>query len=482
MKSPNSLINALDSLTFTENGALAYNTSGNEIVDLVYQISVLNKKPIMQNSFTSTILDLYIKALKCDPVQTIAAVLYSRSILKGAGVRYYFRELLKLWVKIAPVSTITLLLEAVKNGWGYWDDWFFLFEYALEQKLEARKIFLAITAEELDKLPINGLFAKWFPRRGRVWQYVVKSLDIANVSAFRKKLTVVETTESLIRKCVDNKHWDIDYSKVPSKSFKRHSKTFEKFDIVNFTLFLEQVKAGVKQVKAGAIFPHEILFADSMNWSAKEAQWKSLPNIVRSDATFLPVLDCSGSMEGLPLQITHSLGIYLSERNRSVFKNKVLLFSHSVKWIDLGERSLQEKVRTLNNFSEVANTNFELVFKLLLNTALAEKVAPEDLPKFIVCLTDGQFDAMSCDNSTTIFSKYESAFKAAGYTLPTVVFWNLRTTSSAPEKSNRPGVILVSGSSPNAFKGALEGKTTLELLEDNLKPFMPCAERFIETL
>jgi hypothetical protein len=46
-------------------------------------------------------------------------------------------------------------------------------------------------------------------------------------------------------------------------------------------------------------------------------------------------------------------------------------------------------------------------------------------------------------------------FETAGYTLPNVVFWNVRDAGNKPVRYNERGVALVAGFSPSIMKSVL---------------------------
>ena len=57
------------------------------------------------------------------------------------------------------------------------------------------------------------------------------------------------------------------------------------------------------------------------------------------------------------------------------------------------------------------------------------------------------------DNSA--MEMIERKYKAAGYTVPQVVFWNLNSSDNVPVASDKSGAALVSGFSPSIMKAIL---------------------------
>jgi hypothetical protein len=82
-----------------------------------------------------------------------------------------------------------------------------------------------------------------------------------------------------------------------------------------------------------------------------------------------------------------------------------------------------------------------------------------------------QFDS-ACGKSCTSLDMIQNQYKSAGYTIPTLVFWNLRsdTTSDFVAVKNEKNVCLVSGFSPSILKSIIEAKvvTPYDLMREVL--------------
>ena len=73
----------------------------------------------------------------------------------------------------------------------------------------------------------------------------------------------------------------------------------------------------------------------------------------------------------------------------------------------------------------------------------------------------------------TGFETIEKKYNDAGYTMPHIVFWNLRGTDNFNNKSDQKGTTMMSGFSSNMFKLFLEGSfkpenTPWDTLKDKL--------------
>jgi len=198
---------------------------------------------------------------------------------------------------------------------------------------------------------------------------------------------------------------------------------------------------------------------------ALQAQWDALPNYV-GDANVLPMVDSSGSMtcaaggygskSGLScLDVALSLGLYFADKNKGKFKDTFLTFSNTPKLVNL-KGNVNQKIDQMNT-GEVANTNLNAAFNLILKTALDNNVPQAEMPETLVIFSDMQFDqGVKHDDSAIemIARKYE----AAGYAIPKVVFWNLNAAyGNTPVKFDKSGTALVSGFSPAVATSVLSG-------------------------
>ena len=117
----------------------------------------------------------------------------------------------------------------------------------------------------------------------------------------------------------------------------------------------------------------------------------------------------------------------------------------------------------------VENTNIERAFDLILKTAIDNNIEQSEMPKTLIVITDMEFDDTSDDDVS--YNTAKRKFEMAGYTLPTVVFWNVsqRTKGFQASKCSE-NVILVSGSSTGTFHNVINniGTTPYEFMINTL--------------
>jgi hypothetical protein len=159
---------------------------------------------------------------------------------------------------------------------------------------------------------------------------------------------------------------------------------------------------------------------------------------------------------GLPMDVSVSLGLYISERNRSIFKDAFITFSRRPKMQYL-KGSLYERIRQLETADWDQNTDLEAVYNLLLSKAVENNLTEEDMPTKILIISDMEFDSAT-NRSDTAFSMIQRKYSEAGYNMPTIIFWNVNgRIGNVPANFKTKNVGLVSGFSPSILKSILQG-------------------------
>ena len=118
--------------------------------------------------------------------------------------------------------------------------------------------------------------------------------------------------------------------------------------------------------------------------------------------------------------------------------------------------NLNEKLNQLESSEWGMNTDIEKAFVKVLDVAVKGNVPQSEMPKYIMIMSDMEFDQAS---KGTAFNTLKSRYEAAGYELPKVVFWNLKARlGNVPVTQNQENVALISGFSTNVLKSVLAAK------------------------
>jgi hypothetical protein len=311
-----------------------------------------------------------------------------------------------------------------------------------------------------------SLLAKWLRSINTSNATAVKQAKILARSMcmqekdYRKTLSFLRKKINILENNLRTKDYSFDYSKQPSGAMLKYRRAFWRNDQERYSAFLEKVVKGEAKLNTGAITPHQIV-APLLNSAQGEeskksldAAWNALEDFT-NDENSLVVVDGSGSMySGQPsaISIALSLGIYFAERNKGKFKNHFITFSENPQLVEIKGKDIAEKVRYCEAFDEVANTNIQKVFELILYTALNNNVPQEELPSTLYFITDMEFDSCTKAGNYTNFERAKILFEQYGYKLPKVVFWNVQSkTNQQPVRMHDSGAILVSGYSPRIF-------------------------------
>lgn len=438
MESKSKLVNAVrqtDSLT--ANGMVTNSTSLNSNVDMFFLAGA------SRNMSDKDIQLLFQKALVENPEVAMKVLFWARDVRGGAGERRFF----KVCAKFLNDNYKEYLEKVIKYvpEYGRWDDIFELDE----------KLVLPLIKEGINNN--NGLLAKWLPRQHDFANKVRKYLGLTP-KEYRKLVVNLSNT---VEQAMCAKEWEsIIYRTVPSVAMNKYRKAFFRNDADRFNNFISLVNEGKETIKADALFPHQLYqaFQRNENQKAVEAQWNSLPNYIQdSTEKILPVCDVSGSMTGLPMDVSVSLGVYISERNKSIFKDAFITFSAKPQMQYL-KGSLYERFRQLHNAEWGMNTDLESVYKLILNKAVENNISEDEMPTKILIISDMEFDQCARNNSDTALSMIQRMYSNAGYKMPEIIFWNVNgRIGNVPASFNSSGIGLVSGFSTSILKSILQG-------------------------
>jgi hypothetical protein len=444
---------SLSGKTLTENGMVTRVSSGEHLVDLFY------KWGASRNLTEQERLNNFTKAYDEDKVLAVKMLLWGRDVRGGAGERKYFREVYKFLAINNPSLAKDLIPFVVELG--RWDDLFVLMNTPVQQDM------LSFYSSAILKEK-NGLAAKWAPREKSSQRQVANALrDTMNLSPKEYRKTISQLTK-VVESQMCSGDWDnINFSHVPScasrlytKAFSRHTSKYAQYlsDLAN-------KKDGVK-INASSIFPHDVIrgweyLEDTDSKIRMNEQWDALPNWIPDDNNILAMVDVSGSMNApvsgtktTCMDVALSLGLYISDKTKGAFNNVVLTFSSEPQIVNLPNFSITEKLRFLSNQDWGMSTNIEKAFKKILQVAVDNKLPSEEMPKMLLILSDMQFDRASAFNGSA-YKNFKNQYKAAGYELPSIVFWNLNSKSGVPVKSDKSGVALVSGFSPSILSSIL---------------------------
>lgn len=442
----------------THNGAVTFTRSGSNLLDFYAQAGAMRKDK-------TRALDLFQKAFAEDRLKAVKILFYLRDVRGGQGERELFRTCLE-WLGTDYPEIFDKIVGFVPE-YGRFDDLFFDNEKCYE-----------VIKEQLSsdfKSDTPSLLAKWMPTINASSsttkaqaRHMAKSLGASEI-VYRKTIREIRKKIRTVEEKMSAKKWgEIDYSHVPSQASRIYKDAFKKHDETRYSEFVGKAVKGEVKINASTLYPYQIYNSVNTNYSETlEALWNQLPDYTQGKNA-LVVADVSGSMSGDPMSVAVSLALYFAERNQGQFKDHFITFSDNPKLQKVVGSNLRDKMNSIERAEWQQSTDIEKVFTMLLSTATSYMVKPEEMPSTIYIISDMQFN--SCTEwGSTAYEAFKKKYKNAGYEMPSIVFWQVNSTSSnLPVTKHEKGVAMVSGFSPVVFKMAVENKDPEQVMLDTI--------------
>lgn len=467
-------------LTYTENGATAYNTTGNAVLDLFGTIGALRSADDVRKC------RLFADAYAEDPLLATKALFYARDVREGLGERDTFRTILAYAANHHPEAVRPNI--ALIAHYGRFDDLYALMGTPLEAEMWAYvKHQLELDERAMHASKPCSLLAKWLKTPDasskRTRELGIKTaLGLGlTVYDYKRKLRALRRHLNVVETKMSARRWsEIDYAGVPSRAMRLYRNAFERHDSERFNNYLQNVAAGTERINASTLYPYDIVepfLNRCFGWVAPrqrmsdadkavlEAQWKALPDYVGSDTNAIVVADTSGSMFGRPIASAVGLAIYFAEHNRGAYHGLWMSFSRDSKVQRLSGETLEQKIAAIDMDHWDMDTNLEAAFMNVLDIAVRNAVPQDEMVKSIIVISDMEIN--ECTGSWSFYDEMRARFAAAGYELPNVVFWNVDSRHDTfHTDANRKGVQLASGQSASTFKAIIEaiGLTPTEMM------------------
>lgn len=476
---------------FTENGALAFNTTNSALLDF------FSLGGALRNREESDIKMKFKAAFNENEKYAVRTLFYIRDIRNGGlGERRTFRICLQWLSDNHP--------EIIKNNlynigfFGRFDDLFCLFD--TEKKNNVVDVVNVIgQLLSFDIIHMNNnepisLLAKWLPsintssEKTRRYARIICQYLKVKEKTYRKTLAALRKYLKVTERLMSDNDWEkIDYESVPSYAMKNYRTAFKIKDSDRFYNYLASLSKGEKKINASTLYPYDLVhnylyyrcLGASVNQENEviEAQWKALPNYVEGKNNFIVMADVSGSMEGRPLETSVGLATYFAKRNNGAYKDLYMTFSSNPHFVNLSNcDSLHDCIKKAINTDIGFDTNLEAAFEYILRTAINNNVSKEEMPKALVVISDMEINHFNPNspyyhkNQFDFIELMKEKFKAFNYEMPKIILWNVEARHDTFLTQDND-VLYVSGQSASVFKrlcGSLEGKTAYEFMIETL--------------
>ncbi|WP_300742219.1 DUF2828 family protein [uncultured Brachyspira sp.] len=480
--------------TYTQNFADTNISSLSGVIDLFATMGASRLKK------DDELLKYFIDSWRESPELTAKSIMYLRDIRKGIGEREVFRKYINIMIKQNHTLTAIEILKTIPEL-GRWDDIIYVW-YENRENKNISDFTKNIILDQLEKDKTNdnvSLLAKWLPSENtsskntrNIAKELIKLLNMES-KEYRKTLSALRKKIKLIENNLREKDYTFNYSSVPSLAMRKYSKAFIRNDEERYKQFFEDVKSGKVKLNTSVLTPFDVIreildCADEDIDSRREEfdlTWKNLPNIFGdNNLNAIVACDVSGSMgmalNGEPLICSVALGIYIAQLNNSAFHNHFIDFCGNSKMHDISNiNNIVDIVNYVLRSSVDYSTNIDSVFKALLDTAVKNHVAQEELPKYIIIISDMEFNQCEFQNKTN-FEYWKEIFNKNNYKLPRIIFWNVNSLSRIIPALKNDDVLFVSGRSQNVIKNIInidkydltnQDEISMLLILDTLKDY-----------
>ena len=469
-----------ENYSITENGAIGYKSTSSALVDINYKVSSLRQCD------EDEIINLFDKAFNENREYALKWLFFARDVREGLGERRLFRICYKRLSEL-DIDVFYKNLDNISE-YGRWDDLVSLIGISHDSDKYIIKIIQNQLNNDLANFKENkpvSLLAKWLPSENassshtKIMAKRIIQLLGMTPRKYRLMLSELRAYSNVVEVQMSSNEWDkIDYEKVPSLANLKYKHAFLKHDERRRQEYLNSVERGESKINMAVATPVDVVSKYTVGgYNIKdydqtlELAWKNLKDIMVEDTMI--VADGSGSMTvrvsgaTMALDVANALAIYTAEHNRGIYKNKYITFSSRPQFVEFKETdSLKNKIEITREYSEMANTNIEAVFDLILGVAIEKDIKQDEMIKNVLIISDMEFDDAqrgwfdeSIPLTKSLFEVISGKYADAGYALPRLIFWNVNSrTQTIPLTENELGVALVSGFSQNVLKMVMSCK------------------------
>ena len=436
----------------TENGDIAYSSTSNALLDVLFMTEYYQKHleevPSIGTDEKARLFAMFIR----DPRFGLGRRDLGRTLMKNAG------------------NTFAEIIMA-----GRYDDIWTMFRQDREMFHQALDFLFA----EIQKG--NELAKKWMPRYSS--KNLMVAREIANYWGMNKQqyghfIKADTTVEQKLSRHNDD---EINFEHVPSLASIKYAHAFSTKETLKerYAQYMEAVKAGEKKLNVTTTTPYDLYKAADTLQANADIFFDKLEKI---SGSWIPVVDTSGSMQdgndsfGKALSIGH----YLAKCS-TYAPNKVISFSSRPQLIELGvdkpetsywgySRSIRQGysqyAKEINSMytGDCSNTDFGAVMRML------QQLDRQNAPEYIVVLSDMEFDYgsnMSKDATMALFRKNNFPTK--------IVWWNFNSRNTTVPTKDSYGNVFISGYNPMLLKflqASFDGASFLDILLDEYQKYL----------
>lgn len=429
----------LNHVKLTENGDIAFDTTGDNLLDILF-MSAYYEKHLDEVRIGNSDKDKLFARFIRDPRFGLGRRDLGRVLMAYTGVKP--EDIVK------SGRFDDLLITASDEDLEYW-----------KKQIEAG----------------NALAKKWAPRLTGKDKYLAKLLAKHWGMSEKEYRAFIKTDSTVEYKLSYSEEWHdrtnalteafdktvishplvntINFEQVPSLAMIKYYKAFEEREDTKerFLEYVDSVKKGTRKLNVSTTNVYDIyrnriqidpdLFFDKLE---------------KINISCVPVVDTSGSMTlddamGKALSIGHYLG-----KCTSFCNGYVVSFSSRPQLMKIEGSNYEEEIESLYT-GDCSNTDLGKVMELFTNM--------KEVPEYLIILSDMEFD----QGSRIKKDKLMQLWKEKGYTTK-IVWWNFNGRAKTAPETDDYGNIFLSGYNPMLLKfleAGFDGKAFLDkLLEE----------------
>lgn len=416
------LTDAFNNVKTTENGDLAYKSTSNKLLDILFMSEYYKNNTDKLPNIVG------------EPQANIFAS-FMRDPRLGMGCKNVGRTLLGQ-VNASPEEILAC---------GRADDLWIMAQKFIHLK---KKMYDFLFNECQNN---NALVKKWMPR------YSSKNLMVARQMAkyfgLNKQqyghFVKVTTTESQLS---EHKEEEIKFEQVPSLAAIKYAKTFDRKQHERYQKYLQDVREGKKELHVSTTTMYDIY----KNRDKIDADL-FISKLDATPGSWLPVIDVSGSMCDSHDSIGKALAIgYYLAITSCYLPNNFITFSERPEIVKLQEGvTFKERLKQIERSHWGMNTDLSAVMQTL-------RQVDGQLPEYLVILSDMEFDYGSSQNKDELMNQW----KKNGITTK-IVWWNFNSRNVTCPEIDIHGNIFMSGYNPmllQYLEARFDGKMFLDKL------------------
>jgi hypothetical protein len=465
----------------TENNDIAFESTLDPRLDLYFKYLIRHTSKIPEEEVVKALE----KSWSISPVHTVQLIFHARDCRHGKGERDS-SILAMLWLgKVKPETYQMNLKMFIKLG--YFKDLLILDKHrnnkncslhSSSDSLELRHLAEVLMLDECalkSGKPVT-LAAKWAPSEGKKYDSQARKLakilyhgSFSRMKKYRELLSRLRAECNIVERQLCAKDFEnIDFEKLPSVAQSKLKDVFRRHCKERYDEYLEKVKEGKSKINTTTLHPHQILepYLNGANEQDDviELMWRDILEKTKECGHLtnaVAICDVSGSMCGRPMNVCISLGLMVASLSGH---GKVITFDTNPELVSVDlTSSVKEQVEKIQLMNWGGSTDFVKSMELLLENESEFK----EFPQLLFVFSDMQFNqAFDFDfegGEKSSFERVKEMYAKRGRELPTIVFWNLRSSmGGVPVTKDENGVFLLSGYSHQTLKWIMKGEFTLQ--------------------